>query len=98
MASFEHLKAVLKLNMYDGFQTLFAQVVDKRCCLLCAVTLKPFPPTTVRMRPVVSIQPWSNSDQNVGNLLMVSFLYLRRDVYISNCVNHVLLEVGGLHG
>lgn len=35
------------------------------------VELKPFPPPTVRMKPVVSIQPWSNSDLNVGNLLLV---------------------------
>jgi hypothetical protein len=35
------------------------------------VERKPFPPPTVRMRPVVAIQPWSNSDLNVGNLLLV---------------------------
>ncbi|KAG0573424.1 hypothetical protein KC19_VG177600 [Ceratodon purpureus] len=35
------------------------------------VELKPFPPPTVRMKAVVSIQPWSNSDLNVGNLLLV---------------------------
>ena len=35
------------------------------------VELKPFPPPTVRMKPVVAIQPWSNSDLNVGNLLLV---------------------------
>lgn len=35
------------------------------------VVLKPFPPPNVRMKPVVAIQPWSNSDQNIGNLLLV---------------------------
>lgn len=38
---------------------------------LCAVMLKAFPPATVQMKTPVSVPPWANSDQNVGNLLMV---------------------------
>jgi len=30
-----------------------------------------FPPKSVQLKRAFSIQPWSDSDENVGNLLMV---------------------------
>lgn len=32
-----------------------------------------FPPKSVQLKRIFSIKPWSDSDENVGNLLMVRF-------------------------
>jgi hypothetical protein len=62
--------------------------------------LSQFPPTTVRMKLPFSIKPWTGSEDNVGNLLMVMlyssyvhtlFIIWTRDVEILNISWLVLL-------
>ncbi|CAK9859021.1 unnamed protein product, partial [Sphagnum jensenii] len=53
--------AALNHDYLDGDGTLDAS----------QILLRPFPPATVKMKPLLSVYPWTDSDQNVGNLLMV---------------------------
>jgi hypothetical protein len=57
--------------LFPQFCMILVRIKDHHWPDLCSVLLRPFPPATVKMKPLLSVYPWTDSDQNVGNLLMV---------------------------
>lgn len=48
-----------------------------------------FPPTSVNLKKPFAVKPWNGSDENIANLLMVSFSVLFFIVYICEYNNYI---------
>ena len=58
--------------------------------------LTKFPPKSVLLKRPFIIQPWNGSEENIGNLLMVSFCSSSYFLFLSTCPGRMVVVKTGM--